>query len=135
MWTVYTKQFEAGVWLMVIVVIVALSVVLYLVLRYSRQDDDVSVSESFFVIVVYIFGQSKKRRDLFVLCRERAKRTSSLPSTYLEGVRLDENDQHHSQARVSLPKSNKFCNVLSPNTGVPESHKIIIHFIIKESFG
>lgn len=107
MWTVYTKQFEAGVWLMVIVVIVALSVVLYLVLRYSRQDDDVSVSESFFVIVVYIFGQSKKRRDLFVLCRERAKRTSSLPSTYLEGVRLDENDQHRSQARVSLPKQVK----------------------------
>ncbi|XP_037803358.1 probable glutamate receptor [Penaeus monodon] len=58
MWTVYTKQFEAGVWLIVIVVIVALSVVLYLVLRYSSQDDDVSVSESFFVIVVYIFGQS-----------------------------------------------------------------------------
>lgn len=74
MWTVYTKQFEAGVWLIVIVVIVALSVVLYLVLRYSSQDDDVSVSESFFVIVVYIFGQSKRGRDLFVLWETRERR-------------------------------------------------------------
>lgn len=78
MWTVYTKQFEAGVWLMVVVVIVALSVVLYLVLRYSKQDDDVSVSESFFVIVVYIFGQSKLGRDKLALHRVQGTRRTEL---------------------------------------------------------
>ncbi|ROT84725.1 putative glutamate receptor ionotropic, delta-1 isoform X2 [Penaeus vannamei] len=57
MWTVYTKQFERGVWGMMVTVALALGAALYVVSRWSKNECEAHLSESFFTVVGFLFGQ------------------------------------------------------------------------------
>ncbi|XP_070000318.1 probable glutamate receptor [Penaeus vannamei] len=56
-WTVYTKQFQAAVWGMALLMLAVLSATLYLVIRRSPQEDDLTLSDIFITTVGFILGQ------------------------------------------------------------------------------
>ncbi|XP_047488283.1 glutamate receptor 1-like isoform X1 [Penaeus chinensis] len=56
-WTVYTKQFERGVWGMIVTVALVSGAALYVVSRWSKNEREVHLSESFFTVVGFLFGQ------------------------------------------------------------------------------
>lgn len=57
MWTVYTKQFERGVWGMIMTVALALGAALYVVSRWCKNECQVHLLESFFTVVGFLSGQ------------------------------------------------------------------------------
>lgn len=57
MWTVYTKQFEAGVWGVLTLLTTALCFSLYFASRCSSREQKLSPSDAFIVGVGMIFGQ------------------------------------------------------------------------------
>ncbi|ROT79443.1 ionotropic glutamate receptor GLR-3, partial [Penaeus vannamei] len=57
MWTVYTKQFEGDAWLVTAALTVVLAVLVFLVLRLSRREEELSPSWSAFTVLGIMFGQ------------------------------------------------------------------------------
>lgn len=60
MWTVYTKQFDPGVWGSMVLVVTAAALCLYLVSRRSLQQQNASLSDSAFIVVGFVFGQGER---------------------------------------------------------------------------
>lgn len=57
MWTVYTKQFERSVWGMMGTVALASVTALHIISRWSKHERKIHLSESFFTVVGFLFGQ------------------------------------------------------------------------------
>ncbi|XP_042876134.1 glutamate receptor-like [Penaeus japonicus] len=57
MWTVYTKQFEPGVWGVLLFVVVFLAISLYYVSRFSSSEVKISVSDALLTVFGFMFGQ------------------------------------------------------------------------------
>ncbi|XP_047487922.1 probable glutamate receptor [Penaeus chinensis] len=57
MWTVYTKQFEKEAWAVTVSVTVVLMVLVFVVLRLSRREENASPSISAFTVLGILFGQ------------------------------------------------------------------------------
>ncbi|XP_042893583.1 glutamate receptor-like [Penaeus japonicus] len=83
MWTVYTKQFQGGVWATVIVISSVLTLSLHLVSRRSAQEHSTSFADSAFAIIGTLFGQGTTLRF-----QSTAGRTVVLTALLLQLVTL-----------------------------------------------
>ncbi|XP_042892008.1 probable glutamate receptor [Penaeus japonicus] len=83
MWTVYTKQFDPGVWGSMVLVVTAAALCLYLVSRRSLQQQNASLSDSAFIVVGFVFGQGSP-----LSFQNVAERTVVLTVLFLQVVTL-----------------------------------------------
>lgn len=60
MWSVYTKQFEPGVWAAMVVVVAAAVVCLRLASRPSPRQQNATLSDSAFTVLGFVFGQGEE---------------------------------------------------------------------------
>ncbi|XP_063600691.1 probable glutamate receptor [Penaeus indicus] len=83
MWSVYTKQFEPGVWATMVVVVAAAVACLRLASRPSRRQQKASLSDTAFTIVGFVFGQGSP-----IIFRGAAERTVVLTVLLLQVASL-----------------------------------------------